>query len=144
MDPQLKLILDEIMKTKDESACRFEDQDEKWEHCFFDLDRDLATRDDAVEKRLGSLESSVFDLETLNLDNVHSKREKRVATLETAATDIGTWRPEVDAVVNNLKMEGLQDAPPLGMSHHRQLVPSARHLLHFFIGECASSGRDRH
>jgi hypothetical protein len=95
------------MKTKDESACRFEDQDEKWARCFSDLDRDLATHDDAIEKRLGSLESSVFNLETLNLDNIHSKHEKRVATLETAATDIGTWRPEVDAVDNNLKMEGL-------------------------------------
>jgi hypothetical protein len=69
MDPQLKLILDEIVKTKDELGRRFEDQDAKWARRLSNLDRDLAARDDAVEKHLGSLESSFFDLETLNLDN---------------------------------------------------------------------------
>jgi hypothetical protein len=73
MNPQLKLILDEIVKTKDELGHYFEDQDVKWARRFSDLDRDLAARDAAVEKHLGSLESSFFDLETLNLDNVHSE-----------------------------------------------------------------------
>jgi hypothetical protein len=73
MDPQLNLILDEIVKTKGELGHCFEDQDVKWARRFSDLDRDLAARNDAVEKHLGSLESSFFDLETLNLDNVHSE-----------------------------------------------------------------------
>jgi hypothetical protein len=91
------------VKTKEELCCRFEDQDDKWARRFSDLDRDVATCDDAVEKRLGLLETSIFDQETLNLNNVHTERDKRVAALETAVTDLGTWRPEVEAVVDNLK-----------------------------------------
>jgi hypothetical protein len=91
MDPNLKLVLDELNR-------RFDEQDVKWERRFSDLDRDRAVRDSAVDGRLAALEAACSDRTNDDCDN-------RVSALEVAATDLGTWRPEVEALVDDLRLE---------------------------------------
>ena len=98
MDPNLKLVLDELNR-------RFDEQDEKWERRFFDLDRDRAARDSAVDGRLATLEAAYSDLDTIRLAHTNDDRDSRVTTLEVAATDLGTWRPAVEALVDDLRLE---------------------------------------
>lgn len=75
-------------------------------------------RDSAVDDRLAALESTCSDLDTLRLTHTNDERDSRVTTLEVAATDLSTWRPEVEALVDDLKLE------PRGEADFRQLGPS--------------------
>ena len=116
MDPRLKVILDEIQKSRDDYNRRFDNHDEQWKGRFADLDRARADRAAAVDKRLDALESTYADtstsigqrvtnLEAVRFDQIHAERDDRVAALETAAMVLGSWHPEVDALVDNLKLE---------------------------------------
>ena len=91
MDPNLCMILDEIQQSKEEFGCRFDDHDAKWERRFADFDRDRLARETAVDTRLASLESPCGELQSLRLEHLHAERDNRVAALEAAATDLGSW-----------------------------------------------------
>lgn len=116
MDPNLKLVLEEIQKTKDEFGRRFDEHNEQWERRFADLDLTRAARDAAVDKRLDTIELASADtaytigrrvayLEAYRVDPHHDERDDRITALEVAATDLGTWRPEVEALVDDLRIE---------------------------------------
>ena len=98
MDPHLKMVLDELNR-------RFDEHDEKWERRFSDQDHDRAARDAALNTRLTSLESACSGLESLRLAHANDDRDNRVTALEVAAMDLGTWRPTVEAMVDNLRLE---------------------------------------
>ena len=113
MDPTLKLVLEEIQKSKDDFNCRFDEHDAQWERRFANLELDRAA---AVDKRLDALESTYADtstsigqrvtnLEAVRFDQIHAERDDHIAALETAATELGSWHPEVDALVDDLKLE---------------------------------------
>ena len=111
MDPQLKVILDEIQKSRDNYNRRFDNHDEQWKGRFADLDRARADRVAAVDKRFDTLESTyselasdigkrVADLEALRGGKLTSDSADRVTALEVATTDLGAWRPEIEALVD--------------------------------------------
>ena len=56
MDPNTKLLLDKIQKTKEELNRRFDDQDTKWERRFADWESGRSTRDAAIDQRLAAIE----------------------------------------------------------------------------------------
>lgn len=69
---------------------------------------------DAVVQRLTSLEARyvdrdtefnkcLVDLETLYVAHIKDEHDDRVATLEAATTELASWCPEVDNVLNNIK-----------------------------------------
>lgn len=116
MDPTLKLVLEEIHKSKDDINSRFDEHYAQWERRFANLELDRAARTAAVDKQLDALESAYADtstdigqhvtnLEAVRFDQIHAERDDRVAALETAATELGSWHPEVDALVDDLKLE---------------------------------------
>ena len=57
MDPNLKLVLDEI-------NCRFDAQDQKWESCFSNLERAHSARANEVDQRVSAPESTTAVLES--------------------------------------------------------------------------------
>jgi hypothetical protein len=59
MDPTLKLILEEIRRSKEEMRTCFDEQDAKSEHRFADFDSARTARDAVLDQRLGALESGV-------------------------------------------------------------------------------------
>ena len=116
MDPQLKVILDEIQKSRDNYNRRFDNHDEQWKGRFADLDRASADRAAAVDKRFDTLESTcsdlasdigkrVTDLEALRGGTLLVDSSDHVTALEVATTDLGTWRLEIEALVDDLKLE---------------------------------------
>ena len=116
MDPQLKVILDEIQKFKEDFNRRFDAHDEQWKGRFANLDRARADRATAVDKRFDALESTcsdlasdigkrVADLEALRGGKLLTDSADRITALEVATTDLGTWRPEIEALVDDLKLE---------------------------------------
>ncbi|CAD6210401.1 unnamed protein product [Miscanthus lutarioriparius] len=115
MDPQLKVILDEIQKSKEDFNRRFDAHDEQWKGRFVDLDRAVA-----VDKRFDALESTcsdlafdigkrAADLEALRGGKLLTDSVDRVTALEVATTDLGTWRSEIEALADDLKIEELWD-----------------------------------
>ena len=120
MDPNLKLVLDELNR-------RFDEQDEKWERRFSDQARDRAARDAALDTRLTSLESACSGLEYLRLAHANDDRDSRVTALEVAATDLGTWRPEVEALVDDLTLE----VKRISTNWDQQLADSSSRQLEF-------------
>ena len=98
MDPNLKMVLDELNR-------RFDEQDAKWERRFSDLDRDRAAHDSAVDGRLATLEAACSDLDSIRLANSTDDRDSRVTALEVAASALGTWRLAVEALVDDLRLE---------------------------------------
>jgi hypothetical protein len=106
MDPNLKLILEEIQKSKEDFNRRFDEHNEQWTRRFSDLDSARSTRAAAVDKHFNALETACTDLAT-NIDKrvADLERADRVTALEVAATNLGTWRPEVEALVDDLKNE---------------------------------------
>ncbi|CAD6217555.1 unnamed protein product [Miscanthus lutarioriparius] len=116
MEPNLKLVLEEIQKLKEEFGRRFDEHNEQWERRFADLKLSRAAHDAAVDKRLDSIELAgadtaytigrrVADLEAVRIDPLQDERDDRVTALEVAATDLGTWRPEMEALVDDLRIE---------------------------------------
>jgi len=116
MDPQLKVILVEIQKSRDDYNRRFDNHDEQWKGRFTDLDRARADRAAAVDKRFDALEFTcsdlafdigkrVTDLEALRGGTLLVDSSDHVTALEVATTDLGTWRPEIEALVDDLKLE---------------------------------------
>jgi hypothetical protein len=106
MDPNFKLILDEIQKSKEDFNRRFDEHNTEWTRRFTDFDSTHSVRDAAVDKRFDALESACTDLASdigKHVDDL--ERADRVSALEVAATDLGTWRPEVEALVDDLKLE---------------------------------------
>ena len=94
----------------------FDEHDAKWAKRLADLDSDRASHDAAVDKRLDALESActntiadtrqrITNLESIRIEQIHAERDDHIAALETAATELGSWHPEVDALVDNLKLE---------------------------------------
>ena len=83
MDPNLKQVLDTLIR-------RFDEQDEKWERRFSGQDRDRAARDAALDTRLTSLESACSGLESLRLAHATDDHDSRVTALEVAASDLGS------------------------------------------------------
>jgi hypothetical protein len=68
MDPTLKLILEEIQKSKDDAGRRFDDvgrrfdeHNDQWACRFADLDLARAARDAAVDKRFDAIELAGAD-----------------------------------------------------------------------------------
>jgi len=94
MDPQLKVILDEIQKSKEDFNRRFDAHDKRFdalESTCSDLAFDIGKR--------------VADLEAIRGGKLLTDRSDRVTALEVATTDLGTWRPEIEALVDDLKLE---------------------------------------
>jgi len=98
MDPNLKQVLDTLIR-------RFDEQDEQWERRFFDQDRDRAAQDAALDARLTSLESACSGLESLRLAHATDDHDSRVTALEVVALHLGSWRPTVEAMVDDLRLE---------------------------------------
>ena len=116
MEPNLKLVLEEIQKSKEEFGRRFDEHNEQWERRFANLDLARAARDTVVDKCLDAIELAgadtaytisrcVVDLEAVRIDPLQDERDDRVTALEVAATDLGTWRPEMEALVDDLRIE---------------------------------------
>ena len=106
MDPNLKLILEEIQKSKEDFNRRFDEHNEQWTRHFSDLDSARSTRAAEVDKRFNALETACTDLATnINKRVADLERADRVTALEVAASDLGTWHPEVEALVDDLKNE---------------------------------------
>lgn len=76
MNPDTKLILDELTK-------RFDDLESR-------LEVRVAEQDDKWERRFGDLSIS---------------QEARVATVERVAASLEEWRPEIDGVVDDIRLE---------------------------------------
>ncbi|CAD6202725.1 unnamed protein product [Miscanthus lutarioriparius] len=116
MDPNLKLVLEEIQKSKEEFGRRFDEHNEQWERRFADLELARTARDAVVDKRLDSIEIAgtdtaytigkrIADLEVVHIDPTPDDRDDRVTALEVASTDLGTWRPEMETLVDDLRLE---------------------------------------
>lgn len=56
MDPNFKLILEEIQCSKEEMRACFDEHDAKWERRFTDLDSTHKARDAVLDQRLGALD----------------------------------------------------------------------------------------
>jgi FKBP-type peptidyl-prolyl cis-trans isomerase (trigger factor) len=160
MDPNLKLVLDELNR-------RFDAQDQKWESRFSNLERVHSARASEVDQRVAALESLAavvesdraelakadvparlahleaayggqYDdvymrlsaLESIRVDAMFAETVDRVAVLETAATDLGTWRPEVEALVDDLKLEVQKIAQTWGQASPSSAPPPPGFLLH--------------
>ena len=67
MDSNLKLILEEIQKSKEDLNRRFNEHNEQWTRRFSDLDSARSSRAATVDKRFNSLEIACTDL-TTNID----------------------------------------------------------------------------
>jgi len=67
MDPHLKLVLDELNR-------RFDEQGEKWERRFSNLDRDRAAHNSTVDGRLATLEAACSDLDSIRLAHTNESR----------------------------------------------------------------------
>jgi hypothetical protein len=100
MDPQLKMILDEIQRSKMEFGRRFDDHEARWERRFSDLDTDRRNWDAAVDARFDLLEFACGELQHLRVEH-----DARVAALETAVTDLDKWLPEVEGIVDDLTLK---------------------------------------
>ena len=98
MDPNLKMVLDELNR-------RFDEQDAKWERRFSDMDRDCAARDSMVDGRLITFEVACSNLDSIRLAHTNDDHDNRVTALEVVATDLGTWWPAVEALVDDLRLE---------------------------------------
>jgi hypothetical protein len=72
---------------------------------FSNLDRNHVARTATMDQQLIALEAVCADLESLCAAQANAKRDDRVAALEAAATDLGIFRPDVEAVINDLKLE---------------------------------------
>ncbi|CAD6343528.1 unnamed protein product [Miscanthus lutarioriparius] len=105
MDLSLKLVLEEIQKSKEEFG-----------HRFVNLESARSTLDVATEKRLVALESGhtvldptvecrLSELESLHLEPIQSEQDLCVSALGAAITDLGNWRPETEVVVDDLRLE---------------------------------------
>ena len=116
MEPNLKLVLEEIQKSKEEFGRRFDEHNKQWERRFAYLKLSRAAHDAAVDKRLDSIELAgadtaytigrrIADLEAVRIDPLQDERDDCVTALEVAATDLGTWRPEMEALVDDLRIE---------------------------------------
>ena len=116
MEPNLKLVLEEIQKSKEEFGRRFDEHNEQWERCFADFDLACAARDTAIDKCLDAIQLTdantaytigrrVADLEAVRIDPLRDEHDNRVTALEVAATDLGTWRPEMEALIDDLRLE---------------------------------------
>jgi hypothetical protein len=78
-----------------------------------DLDRARADRATVIDQRFKALETAysniasdiskrVADLEAVH---VNAEHDDRITALEVAATDLGSWRPEVESIIDDLKIE---------------------------------------
>ncbi|CAD6256358.1 unnamed protein product [Miscanthus lutarioriparius] len=89
MDPQLKLILDEIHLSKVEFGRQSDDHEAQWERRFSDLDKDRIARDQAVDARFDLLEAACGELQQLRVEHDLDERDARITALEAAVTDLG-------------------------------------------------------
>ncbi|CAD6230095.1 unnamed protein product [Miscanthus lutarioriparius] len=161
MDPHLKLILDELQQSKLEFARRFDSHEERWERRFADLERDRTTRAAAVDARFDKLESAytappsedvvrrldalesdvaarLTNLELVRAsDPVNDEREARVAALEAATNDISSWRPEVEGVVDDLRLK----VQKVSMHYDRAEFDSSSHSPGLLIGPTSTVAR---
>ena len=136
MDPNLKLILEEIQKSKEDFNRRFDKHNEQWTRHFSDLDSARSTRTATVDKRFDALETACTDLAT-NIDKrvADLERADRVTALEVAATDLGTWRLEVEALVDDLKNE----VKKLSQAHDRKVFDTQPQWLNVGASPSATS-----
>jgi hypothetical protein len=115
MDPNFKLILEEILCSKEEMRTCFDEQDAKWERRFSDLDSARKARDSVLDQRLGALESGVTvvdpafeqrlaDLESLRLAQIRFERDERMSKLEAAVPEFTSWRQD-KGVIDNLRLK---------------------------------------
>lgn len=86
MEPNTKPIIDELARC-------FTEHDAKWERCLADLERSRDDCDAAIELQ-----------ENNRSEHVNAERD-RIAALEAAATDLGTWCLEVEVVVDDLNLK---------------------------------------
>lgn len=142
MDPNIKLILDNMNSRFDELDRRFADRDlqfadhaaavdsrfaalessrstgaEALERRVSDLE---ATRRDpapaAMEERLASLEANYIDrdadysqriaeLKAVRFVQISKERDARVAALESAMADLAAWRPDVEGLLDDVRIK---------------------------------------
>jgi hypothetical protein len=131
MDPSLKIILEKL----DEFSKRLDNHDARLDQRFSDLDHDLSARDSTVDRHLADLESSrsttidpgIFDslaalelaynnqaiditmrlamLESAHIMPIADDRDAWMTKLEEVAADIGSWRLELEGIVDDLKLQ---------------------------------------
>ena len=123
MDPSLKFLLNKFNR-------RFDDHDAKWEQRFTDLNCDRSAHDvivdcrfaelaqpsAVIDQRLADLElvwvnqkvdvtRRLSDLKVVRVQQISDERDEWVAELKVAAADINAWIPELEGVVDDLKLE---------------------------------------
>jgi len=76
MEPNMKMVLEEIQKSREESARRFDEHDAKWERRFADLESARA----ATSQRLAFLESTGGAV-------INPEYERRITELEGFCLD---------------------------------------------------------
>lgn len=128
MEPNLKLVLEEIQKSKEDLNRRFDKHNEEWNRHFTDLDRARADRAAVVDQRFEALETAYSDIASnigkcvadLEAVCINAERDDRVTALEVAAMDLGSWSLEVDAIIDDLKTE----VQKLSQAHDRKVLDS--------------------
>jgi hypothetical protein len=127
MDPSLQLILDTMNRRFDELTSRVSDRDREFaDHAasvdsrFGELVAATSTLEQrvaglesirvdpiaaTVEQRLASLEANYVDLEAARAVDAAASHDVRVAALEKVTADLATWRPGMEGLLDDIKLE---------------------------------------
>ena len=133
MDPNVRSLCDEILeridRLRDDSGERWE----RWERRFEEVTTERQEHDEAVDRRIKSLEDfaaaqytaavvsdnwgahfdervsdleqRMMDLELIRIHEINDERDDRVAAVEGAVGEINDWRPGVDGLIDALRWE---------------------------------------
>ena len=63
------------------------------------------TREGHFDERVSDLEQRMVDLELIRIHEINDERDNRVAAVETAVEDLVSWLPEVDGLIDDLRLE---------------------------------------
>lgn len=127
MDPSLQLIFDTMNQRFDELNSRFSDRDREFTDHAASVDSrfgELVAATSAleqrvaglesirvdpiaatVEQRLASLEANYVDLEAARAVDAAAGHDVRVAALEKATADLAAWRPGMEGLLDDIKLE---------------------------------------
>jgi hypothetical protein len=113
MNPDTKLILDELRKADDRWEQQFTDLDSKWEKRFSDLDTkwdlQFGEKCDLVEERVSALEAGMASGDSVqarvSVLEQGAVSSARVSKLEKVAASYEEWQPSVEGSLDDVKLE---------------------------------------
>jgi hypothetical protein len=129
MNPDTKMILDELRKTDARWEQRFADLDAKWDRRFAEADSKVEARLSALEQGAASgedVEARVAALEKSGVSDL------RIANIEKVVASYEDWQPGVEGTLDDMKLAVLKlnkyldrvviDSPPLQVRRHLQVA----------------------